>query len=232
MTPDIETLETVFQEYLDFILLGGRLRSGEELDIEPEEFQELLLDALAEARLNCQDVLEPGILDQVEYTVVGFLDESALGCGNTVQEYWRGQTLESVLYESDVAGEVFIDRVDEALQATRPPLATLLIFFLCLLNGFEGELAGEEHGDKSVARRIREIHAILNRATDGLLFAGPAHMQVSSTVKQERLPLWVLPVLGVCVLLVAFGIMWKSSGTQVESFLLELSSSMSGLNIR
>ncbi len=222
------SLERVFDAYVDFVLLGGRLRRGAVPAGDPFELQKTLQAELAVARRRCEGEVGADLLDRIEYAVVGFLDESALSSGDAVSECWRAGTLEGVLYETGIAGELFEDRLDEALENPTSSEPFLLICLLCLLEGFQGELARDPDAERQIGRKIADIHAALRRAVP------PVEPVSEGVVRAERAsegfvpPLWLVPVLGLCVLLVAAVVLWSMSGSAVDAFALELTAAEAG----
>ncbi len=215
-------MKVVFDAYIDFLLLGGRLRAGAVPEGDPFRFKEKLKTELAAARKRCQGVVPAETLDRIEYAVVGFLDESALSGGEAVVDCWRAGTLEGELYDTGIAGEVFFQRLDEALKKPRPPEPFLLVCLLCLLEGFQGELAQDSDGDRRIAQWMSDLRVGLRRALPRVEPVGRVPARAEMEPEHTSLPIWVAPILAACVLLVAGVVMWSIAGNAVEAFAVEL----------
>src|SRR5580692_8282119 len=130
-----------FQEVFTAIV---RLRYNRQAVSDAESFRAQMKQALRvaeqEARsrgCNAEDV------KQVIFAVVAFLDESVLGCRNPVFADWPRLPLQAEFYGHQVAGEIFFQELQKAMN--RPDSAEtadlLEVYYLCLLLGFKGRYA-------------------------------------------------------------------------------------------
>ena len=130
-----------FQEVFTAIV---RLRYNRQAVSDAESFRAQMKHALRvaeqEARsrgCNAEDV------KQVIFAVVAFLDESVLGCRNPVFADWPRLPLQAEFYGHQVAGEIFFQELQKAMN--RPDSAEtadlLEVYYLCLLLGFKGRYA-------------------------------------------------------------------------------------------
>ncbi|MGA1989234.1 MAG: DotU family type IV/VI secretion system protein [Candidatus Sulfotelmatobacter sp.] len=99
----------------------------------------------------------PEDVNQVIFGVVAFLDESVLGSGNPVFANWPRLPLQAELFGHQLAGEMFFQELQKALN--RPDsheTADLLeVYYLCLLLGFKGRYAAG--GDlRSIMAAVQE----------------------------------------------------------------------------
>src|SRR5579864_7680999 len=104
------------------------------------EMKKLLRVAEQEARsrgCSAEDV------KQVIFALVAFLDESVLGSRNPVFVDWPRLPLQAELFGHQVAGEMFFQELQKALnRSDSQETADLLeIYYLCLLLGFKGRYA-------------------------------------------------------------------------------------------
>src|SRR5580698_7150942 len=108
----------------------------------------------------------PDDVNQVIFGVVAFLDESVLSSGNPVFANWPRLPLQAELFGHQLAGEMFFQELQKALN--RPDsheTADLLeVYYLCLLLGFKGRYAAG--GDlrsimSAVQEKIRRVRGPL-----------------------------------------------------------------------
>jgi type VI secretion system protein ImpK len=153
-----------FQEAFTAIV---RLRYNRQAVSDAESFRAQMKQALRvaeqEARsrgCNAEDV------KQVIFAVVAFLDESALGCRNPAFADWPRLPLQAEFYGHQLAGEVFFQELQKAMN--RPDsveTADLLeVYYLCMLLGFKGRYAagGDLRSIMSVVQeKIRRVRGPL-----------------------------------------------------------------------
>lgn len=74
----------------------------------------------------------------VTHAIVALADETALGAGGCVPQFWLPRLLQSHYFNQDDAGEVFFRRL-ERWRTMQPPRADILrVYYLCLALGFQG----------------------------------------------------------------------------------------------
>jgi len=149
------TIAISFQEVFTAIV---RLRYNRQNVSSAESFRSQMLQALAAAE---QDAHGRGYsqddLNQVKFALVGFLDESALGCRNQVFADWHRLPVQAQLYGHQLAGEVFFKELQKTLtRSDSAETADLLeVYYLCLLLGFKGRYAAG--GDlRSIMAAVQE----------------------------------------------------------------------------
>jgi type VI secretion system protein ImpK len=153
-----------FQEIFTAIV---RLRYSRQAVSDAESFRAQMKQALRVAE---QEVRSRGCnaedVKQVIFAVVAFLDESALGCRNPAFADWPRLPLQAEFYGHQLAGEVFFQELQKAMN--RPDsveTADLLeVYYLCLLLGFKGRYAAG--GDlrsimSAVQEKIRRVRGPL-----------------------------------------------------------------------
>jgi type VI secretion system protein ImpK len=150
-------LALAFQEVFTIIV---RVRYNRQAVTNAESFRaemkKLLRVAEQEARsrgYSAEDV------KQVIFALVAFLDESVLSSRNPVFADWPRLPLQAELFGHQLAGEVFFQELQKALN--RPEsheVSDLLeVYSLCLLLGFKGRYAAGGAGDlRSVMAAVRE----------------------------------------------------------------------------
>jgi type VI secretion system protein ImpK len=83
-------------------------------------------------------------LQEADFAVVAFLDETILAASDGSASQWAGKSLCEELFGQRSAGELFFKRL-EALRANRDSLElaeVLEVYYLCLLLGYEGKFSG------------------------------------------------------------------------------------------
>jgi type VI secretion system protein ImpK len=83
-------------------------------------------------------------LQEADFAVVAFLDETILTASEGSSSQWAGKSLCEELFGQRSAGELFFKRL-EALRTNRDSLElaeVLEVYYLCLLLGYEGKFSG------------------------------------------------------------------------------------------
>jgi type VI secretion system protein ImpK len=83
-------------------------------------------------------------LQEADFAVVAFLDETILTASDGSASQWAGKSLCEELFGQRSAGELFFKRL-EALRVSRDSLElaeVLEVYYLCLLLGYEGKFSG------------------------------------------------------------------------------------------
>jgi len=148
-------LALTFQEVFTAIV---RLRYNRQAVSSAESFRAQIKQAL---RIAEQEARSGGCsaedLKQAVFALVAFLDESALGCRNPAFADWARLPLQAEMFGHQLAGEVFFQELQKALNRNdSSETADLLeVYYLCLLLGFKGRYAAG--GDlRSIMAGIQE----------------------------------------------------------------------------
>ena len=182
-------LALAFQEVFTII---GRVRYNRQAVSNAESFRaemkKLLRVAEQEARsrgYSAEDV------KQVIFALVAFLDESVLGSRNPAFADWPRLPLQAELFGHQLAGEIFFQELQKALnRSDAHEVSDLLeVYGLCLLLGFKGRYAAGGAGDlRSVLAAVREkIRRI--RGSSGAL--SPRGMIPADAVRLAQSDPWV-----------------------------------------
>jgi type VI secretion system protein ImpK len=163
-------LALAFQEVFTIV---GRVRYNRQAvsnaDSFRAEMKKLLRVAEQEARTRGYGADD---VKQVLFALVAFLDESVLSSRNPAFADWPRLPLQAEMFGHQIAGEVFFQELQKALN--RPDsseVADLLeVYCLCLLLGFKGRYAAGGSGDlramlssaQEKIRRIRGSSAVLS----------------------------------------------------------------------
>ena len=158
-----ENLALLYQGVLTSIV---RVQSGRQPITDSNAFRKRIKDVLGEiereaARLGYN---QPDISD-TSYAVVAFLDEAVLNSNDPNRTAWS--SLQADMYERNVAGEAFFDRLANLRKKIDSPrLADFLeVYYLCLLLGYEGRYAVGEL--RAELRQIMEELALRIERTRG-----------------------------------------------------------------
>lgn len=130
-----------FQEIFTAVV---RLRYNRQAVMDAETFRAQMRQALrvAEQEARARGCTAEDV-KQVIFAVVAFLDESVLTSRNPVFVNWPRLPLQAELFGHQLAGEIFFQELQKALnRSDSQETADLLeVYFLCLLLGFKGRYA-------------------------------------------------------------------------------------------
>jgi len=134
-----EDLALLYQGVLTGIV---RVQSGRQPIIDPNAFQRRMDDLLLEVE---REAVKAGYrkedIEEANYAVVAFLDETVLTSNDPAREHWS--SWQARRYTGAIAGEGFFEHL-KVLRGRResPQLADLLeVYYLCLLLGYQGRYA-------------------------------------------------------------------------------------------
>ncbi len=150
---------------------------------------------------------------QAVFAVVAFLDESVLSSRNPTFADWPRLPLQAELFGHQLAGEIFFQELQKALNRpdTNEVGDLLEVYGLCLWLGFKGRFAAGGAGDLrqiqiALQEKIRRI-----RGSSGAL--SPRGMIPADAVRLVQNDSWVRRLLIAAIVTtavtVAFGIMFK-----------------------
>ena len=162
---------------------------------------------------------------EAQYVLAAFADEVFIHLDWEGKRPWRSNLLESALFQSHVAGELFFDKLEQLLKDRDPGDRTLGAVYLTALSlGFRGKYRGEN--DHGLLRKYRqELFAFVFREEPDLMneskVAFPeAYVQTLRKEKKRKLanPRVWLGVLALVVVgyLVASHLIWLSLTSRLE----------------
>jgi len=150
-----------FQEVFTAVV---RLRYNRQAVMDAETFRAQMRQAL---RVSEQEARARGSsaedVKQVIFAVVAFLDESVLTSRNPVFVNWPRLPLQAELFGHQLAGEIFFQELQKALNRpdSQETADLLEVYYLCMLLGFKGryaaggDLRGVMAATQEKIRRIR-----------------------------------------------------------------------------
>ena len=155
--------------------------------------------------------------DAARFALVAAIDECIIRCGWHGADEWTHDLLQQQLFGTNRGGIEFYERL-EALPAEW--LQAREIFFLCLVLGFEGQLAGDEGARGELIRRQYEMLRVGAVALDaaGLQYLSPpayeTAIEVGSGGARRLWPVvvtWLFGTAAACALL--FLVLWIQAGS-------------------
>ena len=162
---------------------------------------------------------------EAQYVMAAFADDIFIHLDWEGKRAWTSNLIESTLFQSHVAGELFFDKLDRLLRDRDPADRTLAAIYLSALSlGFRGKYHGlNDHG--KVRRYRHELFAFVFRQPPDLTSEAKVAFPdsyVSNLRKEKRKKLtntkvW-LAVLGFVVVIylgVSYGV-WRSLTSRLE----------------
>jgi len=151
-----DSLSLLYQGMLTGIV---RIQAGRQALGDLETFRRRMKAALQEAEKEAGRAgYGPAEIQEAEFAVVAFLDETILSSKEARADEWRKRPLNIELFGQAIAGDVFFDKLaDIERRRDSPQLADLLeVYLLCLLLGFEGRFAPPLRGETHrITERLR-----------------------------------------------------------------------------
>ena len=220
------TLDRLALLYEPVLTAIGRVHTGRQRVLNPEEFRNRMKQALQEIVSSAsrrgyfsQDIQEGN------FAVVAFLDEAILTAPGSGETNWVGKSLGEELYDQRSAGELFFKRL-ETLRA-RPDSQelgeVLEIYYLCLLMGYEGRFTGGAKGELlQLMMNLRErISLIFGRHTELSPDASPTEVPLENApppdhVSSQLRMFAVSALLFAVVCIVAFSIQLQTQNSHLR----------------
>ena len=184
-----------------------------------------LLDQQAEAARRRGGDYGSSIYTEAQYVMAALADEVFLHLDWEGKEAWRTNLLESKLFHSHSAGEIFFQNLDRLLQNRDPIYSELArVYLMALSLGFLGKFRGGEHSRELDAYRRKIFSYIARRDPDILdesrrLFPDAyAHtLSESGTQKLPHVAAWIGLLAIVTLVLVAVGhVIWLDATSELN----------------
>lgn len=111
------------------------------------------------------------------YAMVAFADEVFLNLPWIGQKQWEDNLLESRFFQTQIAGELLFERIEELVASNDPMRADLGIIYLLILGlGFKGKFRGEEEGQDKLVLYRQQLYVLVNRRPSSLYEPGRDHL--------------------------------------------------------
>src|SRR5215469_1561894 len=151
-----DSLSLLYQGMLTGIV---RIQAGRQALGDLETFRRRMKAALQEAEKEAGRAgYGPAEIQEAEFAVVAFLDETILSSKEARADEWRKRPLNIELFGQAIAGDVFFDKLADIEQRRDSPQSAdlLEVYLLCLLLGFEGRFAPPLRGEVyRITERLR-----------------------------------------------------------------------------
>lgn len=133
-------------------------------------------------------------IDDVRYALVALADEVVLSKGGDLREFWVQHTLQMHYYNENVAGEHFFDRLED-IQGDPSRHATLRVYYLCMLLGFQGRyrIRGGELQLADVMDQVKKelTYSTATRQEPPLSPRGARPYEAITDIRRNLLLLWL-----------------------------------------
>lgn len=124
---------------------------------------------------------------EAQYVMAALADEIFVTLDWTGRKYWRADLLETRLFGTYNAGDVFYQRLDKLLQSgDRVQADIAIVYLLALTMGFRGRLVGKDDGNRIVDYK-KKLYYYIYRTSPVL--ADPTHRLVPSAYQQNTVNL-------------------------------------------
>lgn len=107
--------------------------------------------------------IDPSELESARFALAAWVDETILKSTWAGRNDWQHELLQSSLFGTNKAGDEFYDRL-ASLPADFNQARE--IYFLCLVNGFEGRHVGDDGARHELARQLYETLRVAGFARD------------------------------------------------------------------
>lgn len=153
------------------------------------------------------------------YAMVAFADEVFLNIPWAGQKQWEDNLLESRFFQTQIAGELLFQKIEELISTNDPMRADLAIIYLLILGlGFKGRFRGEDEDRERLSLYRRQLYIMINRHPSTLYDPGRHHLvqdcyeHVLDSTLSKGLPeirMWLLTFMGILgVYLFASTVLW------------------------
>ncbi len=171
----------------------------------------------------------------VQFILASLADEIFLHLDWTGKDFWQNNLLETKLFNSHSAGDIFFEKLDKLLQ-TRDPIHTELakVYLLALALGFEGKYRGKEGAQEYELNHYRAqlFEFITQRkskiGTHEFQLFPRSYANTLDKGKQKKLPhprawVWGLIILGITLLGLSH-LVWLDTTFDLKLVLEEINS--------
>lgn len=153
------------------------------------------------------------------YAMVAFADEVFLNIPWTGQKEWENNLLESRFFQTQIAGELLFQKIENLISTNDPMRVDLAIIYLLILGlGFKGKFRDEDEDPEQLSLYRQQLYLMVNRHPSSLYDPGRNHLiqdcyeHVLDSTLSKGLPeirLWLLTFMGILgVYLFASTVLW------------------------
>lgn len=160
-----------------------------------------MLDQIAAARVSTS--LDPAELETARFALAAWADETILKTSWAGRDQWLNELLQTLLFRTNKGGDEFYDRLSN-LPADFNQARE--IYFLCLVNGFEGQLLGSDAARHDLTRQLYETLRVAGLAKDSSTERYLAEPAYNLAIEVPRgLGRSLLPMIGIWIVGTAVG---------------------------
>ena len=152
-------------------------------------------------------------VQDIGYALVALTDELVMSKGGELRDYWLPRSLQLQLFNTNVAGEGFFQKL-QTLRQDRSRMEVLKVYYLCLLFGFQGQyrVRGGEIELASIVESVGTDLQSVGMIGETNLAPHAARPQESLGGVRSHMPLVWISVAAVVVSLgIYFGLQWSVS---------------------
>lgn len=170
------------------------------------------------------------------YAMVAYADEVFLNLPWGGQKQWENNLLESRFFQTQIAGELIFEKIEELVSVNDPMRADLAIVYLMILGlGFKGKYRAEDANPEQLSRYRQQLYSMVNRHPSTLYEPGREHLfegcyeHVLDSIISKGLPeirMWLYTFVGILgVYLFASTLLWykvvRDMDSSISSILLQ-----------
>lgn len=164
------------------------------------------------------------------YAMVAFADETFLSIPWVGRKNWENNLLESRFFQTQIAGELIFQKIENLVAANDPMRADLAVVYLLILGlGFKGKFRGESANRDQLALYRQQLYMMVNRRPPTLYDPGRDHLiegcydhVLDSTISRgfPEIRMWKLTFVGIlAAYLFASTILWYKVAKDMDASL-------------
>lgn len=167
------------------------------------------------------------------YAMVSFADETFLNIPWVGQKPWENNLLESRFFQTQIAGELIFQKIENLVSTNDPMKADLAVVYLLILGlGFKGKFRGQDSNAQQLTLYRQQLYMMINRHPSTLYDPGRDHLiqdcyehVLDSTISRglPEIRLWLFTLVGV------LGLYLFASTTLWYKLVRDMDSSIAGI---
>jgi type VI secretion system protein ImpK len=167
------------------------------------------------------------------YAMVSFADEVFLNIPWIGQRPWENNLLESRFFQTQIAGELIFQKIENLVSTNDPMKADLAVVYLLILGlGFKGKFRGQDSNAQQLTLYRQQLYMMINRRPSSLYDPGRDHLiqdcyehVLDSTISRglPEIRLWLFTLGGV------LGLYLFASTTLWYKLVRDMDSSIAGI---
>jgi type VI secretion system protein ImpK len=156
-------------------------------------------------------------ITSARFALTAFIDEAIARSDWHGRQEWGTRPLALEYFQTNNAGDEFFDRLEELRRRPDVKTGLLEVYYTCLTLGFEGKYALAD--PRELRDLIESIGRDLERVRGRVLDLSPRWQPPETQIQRFRsiLPMWVVSVVCLVVLLIAFVALRHSSRSHADT---------------